>query len=163
MKPTTVNFIVSAALAAALIAAGIIAYRAYTVFPLTTLLEEDEIVSPGMSVTLDDQIVGRVGRIDSSGKNRSAEIRIEKREVFGRLQVGLVRITGGDELKLATSLCSPGSPRLERGAIVPSVSPSEFFFRRYVNPSRWSTWVWVGAAVVALGWIFRRPLGRLTT
>ena len=160
---TTKEFIIGACFVFALFVTGVLLFRHYSVFPLTVLLDEEEMIGPGSSVTLDEQIVGRVGEVElSGGKQRSAKILIDKREVFARLQVGLVRVTGDDVISLATGLCAANAPRLERSALVPSVTPAGYFARRYLDPNRWGSWVFIAGAAASLAWIFRRPLTRMT-
>ena len=157
------NYVFGACFAAALIAAGILIYRHFSVFPLTVMLGEDETIYTGSQVTLDDQVVGRVADIEpNGGKQRAARILIEKRDAFPRLKAGLVRITGGDSVALTTGLCGGGAPVLERGAFVESVSPTVYFARRYLDPVRWPAWLWAFGAAAIIGWFFRRPLCRLT-
>ena len=157
------KIIFGTSLVCTLFIAGLLLFRHLSVFPLTVLLDEEEMIGPGSSVMLDEQIVGRVGEVElSGGKHRSAKIYINKREVFARLKVGLVRITGDDFISLATGLCTANAPRLERSALVPSVTPAGYFARRYLDPNRWGSWVWIAGAAASLAWIFRRPLTRMT-
>jgi hypothetical protein len=133
-------------------------YRHFSTFPLVVMLEADEAFSPGAIVFLDDQPVGRVRGPGSAP--RSLELVIENREVFPRLLQGIVRVTG-EELHLSSALVKPQAPRLARGALVPSMSPAVLFAKRYLDPARIPAWAWIGAAVLGLGVLFRRPLRRL--
>jgi hypothetical protein len=154
------KFITAAGLLAALIIAGGMAYRHYSVFPLTALIDEDEMVGSGMGVTLDDQWVGRVSRVEVAGGKRSAELRIEDRSVFSRLQVGIVRIKGGDHITLSSSFVDAGAPRLQRGALIPSKSWVDFYAARYLNPKRWPSWLYVAGLLALTAVVCRRRLTR---
>ena len=124
---------------------------------LQVVLENNEQVSKGTVVYVDNDKAGEVQTVEQEGGERVANLLISSKEAREKMRIGALRIPAEGRILIKTDTVKEGAKQLPRGARVPTASKIEYLVTKYSSKSTMVA-VLIGIAALVVLWLVFRSL-----